>query len=150
MRELRPSADREATREQVERLESELAALRKREERLVQLFGYEEVDSAVVRQEFRDVQRRRDLLAGERAALAGTQSAVCDGIDEDALRQACARIADRLEGAGREDQQLLLEAVQLRVEATREEVTVEGILPLEPPEPAQSCGEFKTIERTLV
>ena len=148
LRELRPSADREATREQVERLESELAALRKREERLVQLFGYEEVDSAVVRQEFRDVQRRRDMLAGERAALAGTRSAVSEDIDEDALRRACARIADRLEGAGREDQQLLLEAVQLRVEATREEVTVEGILPLEPPESAQSCEEFKTIEQT--
>lgn len=148
LREMRPSADHETTREQVERLESELAALRKREERLVQLFGYEEVDSAVVRREFRDVQRRRDMLAGERAALAGTRSAVCDDIDEDALRQACARIADRLEGAGREDQQLLLEAVQLRVEATREEVTVEGILPLEPPESAQSRAEFKTIEQT--
>ena len=66
------------------------------------------------------------------AALTSPQSAVRHAFDEDALRRSCAVIAARLDGAGSEEQELVLEAVQLRVAATREEVTIEGILPLEP------------------
>ena len=55
--------DAGAVREDIERLQSEIASLRKREERLVKLFGFDEVDSEVVREEFRDVQRRREVLS---------------------------------------------------------------------------------------
>ena len=140
--------DAGAVRASVERLESEIGALRKREERLVQLFGYDEVDSEVVRAEFRDVQCRREVLAGELAALESPRAGAREDIDEDALRRTCSTIVARLDRAGSEQQQLALEAVQLSVAATREEVTVEGILPLEPPESLQSYAEFKTIERT--
>ncbi len=132
---------------EIERLESEVASLRKREERLVRLFGYDEVDSEVVRAEFRDVQRRREVLASELTALT-TPRSVGGDIDEDALRRTCSAIAERLNGAGPEDQRLVLEAVQLAVTATREEVTVEGILPQEPPKAAQTCSPFVTIEQT--
>ena len=47
--------DAGAVREDIERLQSEIASLRKREERLVKLFGFDEVDSEVVREGFRDV-----------------------------------------------------------------------------------------------
>ena len=66
------------------------------------------------------------------AALTSPQSAVRHAFDEDALRRSCAVIAARLDSAGSEEQELVLEAVQLSVAATREEVTIEGILPLEP------------------
>ena len=42
-------------------------------------------------------------------------------------------VTAHLDGAGSDEQQLVLEAIRLNVEATREEVTIEGILPLEPP-----------------
>ena len=134
--------------EEVERLQSELASLAKREERLVRLFGYDEVDSEVVRAEFRDIQRRREVLSNELAALTSLRSDLSEDIDERALRRTCAAVAAHLDGAGSDEQQLVLEAMRLNVEATREEVTIEGILPLEPPKSHQTYSEFITIEQT--
>ena len=148
LREQQGQGDADAAREEMERLESEMGALRKREERLVQLFGYDEVDSEVVRAQFRDVQRQREAIAGEVAALTSLSSGMAENIDEDALRQTCAAIAERLDGAGPQEQQLVLEAVQLKIAATREEVTVEGMLPQEPPKPSQTYSRFRPIEQT--
>ena len=58
--------------EEVERLESEMASLRNREERLVRLFGYDEVDTDVVRSEFRQLRSQRELLAEAMDALPWT------------------------------------------------------------------------------
>ena len=44
--------------------------------------------------------------------------------------------------------QLVLEAVQLKVAASREEVTLKGILPQEPPKPWQTYPRFSSIEQT--
>ena len=140
---------------EVERLESEMASLRRREERLVRLFGYDEVDNEVVRSEFRELQRQRELLAEEMDALPRVGSAVDEDIDEGDLRRTCEAIAERLDGAGPQDQDLVLEAVQLQITATREEVTLEGVLPVESPEsarnlpkPYQNDLEFSSIEQT--
>ena len=134
--------------EEVERLQSELASLGEREERLVRLFGYDEVDSEVVRAEFRDIQRRREVLSKELGALTNPRSGLSEDIDERALRRTCAAVAAHLDGAGSDEQQLVLEAMRLNVEATREEVTIEGILPLESPKSHQTYSEFITIEQT--
>ena len=141
---------------EVERLESEMASLRKREERLVRLFGYDEVDNEVVRSEFRELQRKRELLAEEMDALPRVGSAVDEDIDEGDLRRACGAIAERLNGAGPQDEDLILEAVQLQITATREEVTLEGVLPVDAPEstknlpkPSQTDRQFSSIEQTL-
>ena len=133
---------------EVERLQSELASLGEREERLVRLFGYDEVDSEVVRGEFRDIQRRREVLSNELAALTNPRSDLSEDIDERALRRTCAAVAAHLDGAGSDEQQLVLEAMRLNVEATREEVTIEGILPLEPPKSRQTYSEIITTART--
>ncbi len=138
LRELRQPAADASDGEAIQRLESELATLKKREERLVRLFGYDEVDSAVVRAELREVQRQREVLGAELETLARPASAIAAGVDEDDLRQACARIAARLDGADPERYERVLEAVQLSVAATRDEVTVEGLLPTEPPESTES------------
>ena len=140
---------------EVERLESEMASLRQREERLVRLFGYDEVDNEVVRSEFRQLQRQRELLAEEMDALPRVGSALDEDIDEGDLRRTCAAIAERLDVAGPQDQDLVLEAVQLQITATREEVTLEGVLPVDAPESAkklpksgQTDREFSSIEQT--
>ena len=142
--------------QEVERLESEMASLQKREERLVRLFGYDEVDNKVVRSEFRQLQRQRELLAEEMDALPRVGSALDEDIDEADLRRACGAIAERLNGAGPQDEDLILEAVQLQITATREEVTLEGVLPVDAPESTknlpktdQTDRQFSSIEQTL-
>ncbi len=141
--------------EEVERLESEMTSLRKREERLVRLFGYDEVDGDVVRSELRQLQGQRELLASEMDALTGVGSALGADVDEGDLRRTCGAIAELLDGAGPEDQDLVLETVQLQITATRDEVTLEGVLPVDAPESirtprksSQNDQKFITIEQT--
>ncbi len=138
LRELRRPDDSPDSREAIQRLESELATLKTREERLVSLFGYGEVDSTVVRAQLREVQARRQVLGAELETLARPVSAIAARVDEADLRQVCATIAARLDAAGPEQYERVMEAVQLSVEATRDEVTIEGMLPTEPPESAES------------
>ncbi len=148
--ELRQQGGSDADSEAREGLEAELAALQRREERLVRLFGYDEVDGDVVRAQFREVQQRRAMLNGELASLTSARTPLGEDVDEGLLHEACAAIAARLDEAGPANQQVVLEAMQVNATATREEVTIEGILPLKPAESAQSCTEFKTIEQTSV
>ena len=141
LRELRQPGDSDSSRGAIHRLESELATLKKREERLVQLFGYEEVDSTVVRAELGEVQRRREALSAELETLARPVSAIAADVDEAGLREVCATIAARLDGAEPEQYERVMEAVQLSVAATRDEVTVEGLLPTQqPPESTKSTN----------
>ena len=125
--ELQQPREADADRDELDRLASEVSSLREREQRLVELFGYGEVDSEVVHAEFRDVQRRREVRSEEMAALTGPTVDVHAGIDEESLRRACAAIAERLGGAGPQDHEPVFEAVQLRVAATREDLAVEGV-----------------------
>lgn len=137
------------TEEAISRMESEMALLRKREERLVRLFGYGEVDSEVVRAEVQDVKRRRETLGGELAALTRRRAGMGRDFDEEALRRTCAAVAECLDGAGTDKKQLVLEALQLKIAATRDEVTIEGILPQEPAKSGQTYSRFRPIEQTL-
>ena len=127
------SVETDSGDEELARLEAQVASLRKREERLVRLFGYDEVDTEVVRAELQDVQRRREALTGAMDALARPQPAWDEHIDEAGLQRVCASIAARLDGAGPEERERVLEAMQLTATVSGEDVTVEGALPIEPP-----------------
>ena len=109
LRELRRPDDSAAAHEAIQRLESELATLKKREERLVRLFGYDEVDGAVVRAELGEVQRQREVLGAELETLARPAWAIAAGVDEADLREVCATIAARLDGAGPEQYERVME-----------------------------------------
>lgn len=76
-----------------------MTSLRKREERLVRLFGYDEVDGDVVRSELCHVQGQRELLASKMDALTGVGSALGADIDERELRRTCGAITELLDGA---------------------------------------------------
>ena len=65
-----------------------------------------------------------------------------DGLDSDQLKRVCAGVAEWLARADDSERTLALEALQIDVEATKEEATVTGALPVVPP-------EFVTIEQTL-
>lgn len=137
------------TEETIARLESEVASLRKREERLVRLFGYGEVDSEVVRAEVQEVKRQREMHSAELGALVKRRAGVGRAVDEEAIRRTCAAVVECLERAGSDEKQLVLEAVQLKIDATRDEVTIEGILPQNSPKPGQKYPQFSSIEQTL-
>ena len=64
LQELNQPDDSADAREAIQRLESELATLKKREERLVRPFGYDELDSEVVRAELREARRQRGARGG--------------------------------------------------------------------------------------
>jgi site-specific DNA recombinase len=133
LREQQQAAGRVVDTDELGALETQLASLRKREERLVRLYGYGEVDSDVVRTELLDVRRQRETLTEEVEALARPQQGHVS-VDEATLRRACAAVAERLDQAGAEDYERVLEALDISATATREEVTVEGTLPIEPPD----------------
>ncbi|MEE8157992.1 MAG: hypothetical protein V3T78_01305, partial [Dehalococcoidia bacterium] len=71
-------------------------------------------------------------------------------IDRRSFENICSRIASWLDTAENPERVLALEALQVNVTATRESVTVRGILPLEGPEfitddrtsPCSSTGEL--------
>ena len=83
--------------EQVALLRARLKSLEKREERLVRLFGFGEVDEAAIRPALAEVRRERDATTGELAALEPRPQG--EVLDETALRATCAAIAERLEHA---------------------------------------------------
>ena len=91
-----------------------------------------------MRGELREVQRQREALSAELETLARPASVIAAGVDEAGLREVCATIAARLDGAEPEQYERVMEAVQLSVAATRDEVTIEGLLPTEPPESTKS------------
>jgi hypothetical protein len=134
LHEQREAARVEVDTDEVERLDTLVASLRKREERLVRLFSYDDLDDDVVPAKLQDVQRHRATLTDEIDTLAHPRRPLHADVDEIGLRRACEAVAERLDRAGPEDHERVLEALQISARATREEVTVEGVLPIEEPD----------------
>ena len=131
--EQRRTAEAQVDEGAVGRLESQIEDLKKREERLVRMFGFEEVNEETVRGELRDARRQREALTVERDSLKSA-SRTDWSVDGAALKRACASVARRLDDADEDRHEQVLEALQISVSATREEATVEGVLPIEPPD----------------
>jgi len=131
--EQRRAAQAEVDQGAIQRIESQVAVLQKREERLVRMFGFEEVDETTVRNELRDIRRQRDALTVDLESLKNV-SGHGIAVDEVGLRDACASIAEYLDGASSNRQDQVLEALQISVSATRETATVEGVLPIDVPD----------------
>lgn len=73
LREQQQAVQRVVDADELGALETQLASLRKREERLVRLYGYGDVDNDVVRAELVEVRRQREMLTEETEALARPQ-----------------------------------------------------------------------------
>ncbi|RJQ12386.1 MAG: hypothetical protein C4558_01925, partial [Dehalococcoidia bacterium] len=96
------------------------------------MFGFEEVNEQTVRGELRDARRQRETLTVERDSLRSA-SRTDWSVDGAALKRAYAGVARRLDDADEDRHEQVLESLQISVSATREEATVEGVLPIEPP-----------------
>ena len=105
LNELREATRAEVDAGQVERLEARIASLKKREEKLVRLFSYDDVDDEVVRRELQGLQRQRTTLTDELESLPRPGASLPAGVDEAALRRICEAVAERLDGGGPEDQE---------------------------------------------
>ncbi|MYH40927.1 MAG: hypothetical protein F4150_03995 [Chloroflexi bacterium] len=135
LRELHDEARAQVDPAEIARLEARIASLQKREEKLVNLYSYEGVDGDIVRRELEGLRRERTTLTDEFELLTCRAAALEPAVDEATLRTACDAIAQRLDGAGPDDQVRVLEALQISALVTREEVTVEAMLPIAPSDP---------------
>jgi site-specific DNA recombinase len=118
----------------VEKLKAEIASLRDREKRMVKLFSFGEVDETYVRDEIATLRQQRTVLEGQLISLRRPSVLRPAILDKALLETACAAVAEWLDCAGEQDQQLALEALQIAVVATRESATVAGVLPETTPE----------------
>jgi hypothetical protein len=118
----------------VENLKAEIASLRDREKRMVKLFSFGEVDETYVRDEIATLRQQRTVLEGQLISLHRPAALHPSLLDTALLEAACAAVAEWLDCAGEQDQQLALEALQIAVVATRESATVAGVLPETTPE----------------
>ena len=94
----------------------------------------------------REMQRSRGADADTDECDRLTFEVASLGEANEHIRWTCAAIAERLASGRQEEFELVLEAIQLSVAATREKVTVEGVVPLEPRKSAQE--RFLTTART--
>jgi hypothetical protein len=115
-------------------VEAKLASLAAREKRLVTLFSFGEVDEQVIRTQIADLRREPIVLNDRLRSLRPTPRTMPRSIDEARLTRTCHAITRWLDQADETRKRLALEALQISVVATRERVTVSGLIPLDLPE----------------
>ncbi len=131
LRELTRSADSDTDPEEAGRLDAQLKSLKKREARLVRLFGYGEVNEDVVETELADIRRQQEVITERLKSLRRLDASAYGAMDEAALHSACTAVGAWLDRAGERDREQVLEALQVSVTATQERATVAGVLPLD-------------------
>ena len=131
LRELTRSAVSDTDPEEADRLDAQLKSLKKREARLVRLFGYGEVNEDVVETELADIRRQQEVITERLKSLQPLDASAYGAMDEAALHSACTAVGAWFDRAGERDREQVLEALQVSVTATQERATVAGVLPLD-------------------
>ncbi len=126
-----PKPQRDA--EETGRLGREISSLQERERKLIRLFSYGEIDESLLHEEIATIKRQRTLLEGRLSSLKGPSVAAPNELDQEMLQQTAAAVGRWLENAGLGERALVLEALQITLEATVDEATLIGVLPEEPP-----------------
>jgi hypothetical protein len=126
---------------EIERLERELATADQREKRLLKLFMLDDISEEALREEASNLKRQREQFEDRLQTLRKTRSDAREPVDPAHLCLIGRAIEAWLENADAEQWTLVLEALQVTVEATRQRVILRGILPGEVP-------KFITIEQT--
>jgi site-specific DNA recombinase len=133
IQELERAAVRGVDKTEVSRLQVVLSEVAEREKRLVHLFTLGNINEEAVRNEGVNLAGERRVIE-ERLALLNTASTPGIGrLNQMRLEHICRGIADWLDRAGELERELALDALQVTVEATRNEATVSGVLPVSPP-----------------
>ena len=128
LKELEKMAAEDVDTQEVQRLEALLAEMGKREERLVRMCSLGDFNEVLVQREMADISSQRKLLTGKLDTLKRpTDLQAPTGAAN--LTWACTAVARWLDGAGEAERELAFEALQLTVIATKENVSVKGVLP---------------------
>ena len=151
LQELESQAGAQVDLKQIARIESEIASLAEREERLVKLYTLGTVSEQIVQKQSEEISRERAGLEQLLSTLQRPTGFNSKFVDGDLLKQVCLGVTQWLEKADEADKREVLEALQVSVEATASTATLTGVLPLEVPEfikDEQSCrcsfsGEYK-------
>jgi hypothetical protein len=117
-----------------------VAAVSDREQRLVRLYTFGEIDEAIYRQERVAILRERAVLQDRLRSIQPSAAPMAATVDEVLLERACAAVASWLDQSDDQERQQALEALQIAVVATRDAATVSGVIPLDIP-------EFFTLQR---
>jgi hypothetical protein len=115
-------------------IERQVTILREREKRLVRLYGMGQVDESLINEELADVRRQRSLLLSRVRELRPENPQPLDTRELATFERACALVKDWLDECQGADRVQALEALQLRVTATKEMAAIQGVLPLDVPE----------------
>lgn len=132
LRELEKLAADEVDTSEVVRLEALVVDLGMREERLVRMCSLGEFSEELVQKEMADISSQRKLLAEKLDTLnrPGDLQVLPTGPGN--LSWACTAIAKWLDAAGESERELVFEALQVEVVATKDSATVSGVLPTSP------------------
>ena len=139
MKEVTAQEDTDA--EEIERLERELEMAEQREKKLLKLFMLEDLSEEALHEEAANLKRQREQAEERLQILRRTRSDARDPVDTARLCLIGRAIEAWLDDAGEEQWTLVLEALQVSIEATRQRGILRGILPGEVP-------KFITIEQT--
>ena len=134
LHEMQKDARPDADAAELESIEAKLTSLAAREQRLVTLFSYGEVDEKVIRSQIADVRRQQIVLNDRLRSLRPALRVTPPPIDEARLTRTCQAIGRWLDQADETKKRLALEALQISVVATRDQATVSGVIPLDLPE----------------
>ncbi len=133
---------------EVSRLKAVLADLQEREKRLVHLYTLGDFKEEHLRTESADIASQRQVLEGQLSSMKRSTPLLADDLDQEGLNLVSTAVARWLDQADEAGKALVLEALQIRVLATRDEARILGILPTQLPdaigdEPASDYLDFK-------
>ena len=129
LKELKKMAADEVDTSEVLRLETLLADLGKREERLVRMCSLGDFNDMLVQKEMADISSQRKLLMGKLDTLKRPADLQPPFTDPANLTWACTAVARWPNNAGESERELAFEALQVAVVATKDNVSLKGVLP---------------------
>ncbi len=122
----------EPDREEIELLERQIARLTEGERRLVKLYTFNEIDDAMFQTEVSGLRQQRTTLEHRLQEIRPTASPLGLTLSDDRLvARACEAVGRFLDNAGPEDRALALEALQIAIRATQQEVDIRGVVPVD-------------------
>ena len=134
LRELEGQAELQTDVWRVTSLQDQIASLAEREERLVRLYSMGTIREEIVQKQLEEISRERTALTQQLNTLQCPVEYDTQLVDRDLLGRVCQGGTEWLKSADDADKRMALEALQVSVEATANNATLTGILPLKPPE----------------
>jgi len=130
LQELKRQRDTDPYQQERGRVERRLEELRGREERLVRLYALGSVEEPVIERELAEAAASRAGIEARTEQLPA-DAGLPDDLDQTALTAVCEQVRAFIDDADEADRDLILEALQIEVVASKDEATVRGVIPVD-------------------